>query len=81
MVVANIVVANIDVDLYDATRDAFSKVAEKMVKGGIIIAEDPTSTPALIGAFFAMEHFLKTDIGKKFMKLHLIGQYFLIKME
>jgi hypothetical protein len=79
--IENIVVANIDVDLYDATRDAFSKVAEKMVKGGIIIAEDPTATPALIGAFYAMEKFLKTDIGKKFMKLHLIGQCFLIKME
>lgn len=76
----NIVVANIDVDIYDATRDSFNKVAEKMVKGGIIIAEDPTSTPCLIGAFYAMENFLETSIGKKFMKLHLIGQYFLIKI-
>jgi len=76
----NIVVANIDVDIYDATRDAFNKVAEKMVKGGIIIAEDPTSTPGLIGAFYAMEEFLNTSIGKKFMKLHLVGQYFLIKI-
>jgi hypothetical protein len=79
--IKNIVVANVDVDIYDATRDAFNKVAEKMVKGGIIIAEDPTATPALIGAYYAMEKFLKTDVGKKFMKLHLIGQYFLIKME
>jgi hypothetical protein len=79
--IKNIVVANIDVDLYDATRDAFIKVADKVVKGGIIIAEDPTSTPALIGAFYAMEKFLETPVGKKFMKLHLGGQYFLIKME
>ena len=75
-----IAVANIDVDIYDATRDALIKVASKIVKGGIIIAEDPTSTPALIGAFYAMEKFLQTDLGKKFMRLHLGGQYFLIKM-
>ena len=75
-----IAVANIDVDLYDATRDAVQKVAEKLVLGGIIIAEDPTSTPGLIGAFYAMEKFLETPLGKKFMKLHLVGQYFLIKI-
>jgi len=75
-----IVIANIDVDMYEATRDSFIKVAEKIVKGGIIIAEDPTSTPGLIGAFYAMEKFLETDVGKKFMKLHLVGQYFLIKL-
>jgi hypothetical protein len=75
-----IVIANIDVDMYEATRDAYIKVADKIVKGGIIIAEDPTSTPGLIGAFYAMEKFLETDVGKKFMKLHLVGQYFLIKL-
>jgi hypothetical protein len=75
-----IVVANIDVDMLEATVAAFEKVADKIVDGGIIIAEDPTSTPGLIGAFYAMEKFLLTDVGKKFMKLHLIGQYFLIKI-
>jgi hypothetical protein len=78
--IKNIVVANIDVDIFDATRDALNKVAIKIVKGGIIIAEDPTSTPGLIGAFYAMEKFLDTPLGKKFMKLHLVGQYFLIKI-
>lgn len=78
--IEKIVVANIDVDIYDATRDAFNKVAPKIVKGGIIIAEDPTSTPGLIGAFYAMEKFLETEMGKKFIKLHLVGQYFLIKL-
>jgi hypothetical protein len=34
----------------------------------------------LIGAFYAMEKFLETPLGKKFMKLHLVGQYFLIKI-
>jgi len=75
-----IVVANIDVDIYDATRDALLKVSERMVTGGIIICEDPPSTPGLIGAYYAMEKFLATPSGKKYMKLHLCGQYFLIKM-
>ena len=79
--IKKIAVANVDVDLYDASIIAFNKVAEKIVKGGIIIAEDPPATPALIGAYYAMEKFLKTDMGKKFMKLHLLGQYFLIKIE
>ena len=72
-----IVVANIDVNIYDAIKDVFNKVVGKIVKGGIIIAEDPTSTPGLIGSFYAMEKFLDTSLGKKFMKLHLGGQYFL----
>mgnify|MGYP000864416529 CR=1 FL=1 len=75
-----IVVANIDVDMYDATKSAYEKVANKIVDGGIIIAEDPTSTPFLIGAFYAMNEFLKTPMGQKFMKIHVTGQYFLIKV-
>ena len=78
--IEKIVVANIDVDILDATRDALNKVDEKMVKGGIIICEDPTSTPGLIGAFYAMVKFLETLKGKNYMKLHLLGQYFLIKI-
>ena len=72
--------ANVDVDALEATATALEKVAKKVVIGGIILAEDATSTPALIGAFYAMEEFLKTDLGKHFMKLHLQGQYFLIRM-
>ena len=78
--IENIVVATIDVDMYDAIRDALNKVSPKVVKGGIIILDDPTCTPGCIGAFYAMEKFLETEMGKKYMKLHLIGQYFLIKM-
>ena len=78
--IQRIVVANIDVDILEATRDALNKVHEKMVKGGIIICEDPTSTPALIGAFYAMEKFLETQGKENYMKLHLFGQYFLIKL-
>jgi hypothetical protein len=76
-----IAVANIDVDMYDATRDALSKVAERIVDGGIMIAEDPTSTPFLIGAFYALSEFLKTPLGGKFMKIHVTGQYLLIKVK
>jgi len=72
--------ANVDVDALEATAAALEKVAKKVVIGGIILAEDATSTPALIGAFYAMEEFLKTELGKHFMKLHLQGQYFLIRM-
>ena len=51
-----------------------------MVKGVIIICKDPTSTPALIGAFYAMEKFLEKSKGKNYMKLHLLEKYFLIKL-
>ena len=79
--IQHIALANLDVDLYEATRDGLNKLAPKIVKGGIIMAEDPVSTPGLIGAFYAMEKFLETPLGKSFMKLHLGQQYFLIRME
>ena len=79
--IKQIVVCNIDVDLYDATRAALQKVAPLIVKSGIIICEDPTSTPPLAGALLAMEEFLKTEMGKKFMKILAGGQYLLIKIE
>ena len=71
--------ANIDVDLLEATESALYKIAEKMPVGGIIICEDPTSTPACIGAFYAMETFLKSEQGKGFVKIHVSSQYFLLK--
>jgi hypothetical protein len=77
--IEKIAVANIDVDIYDATKAAIEKIAERLVTGGIIIAEDPASTPQLIGAYYAMEKFLQTPLGQKFMKIHVTGQYFLIK--
>ena len=79
--ITKIAVANIDVDMLEATTSAFNKVAEKIVLGGIIIAEDPASCPGLIGSFYAMEQFLQSEIGGNFMKLHLTGQYFLIKIK
>lgn len=74
-----IVVANIDVDMYEATLEALNKVSDHIVPGGIIICEDAASTPALYGAFLAMEEFLNTVEGKKYIKVFKGGQYFLIK--
>lgn len=76
-----IAVCNLDVDLYEATLASLLKVAPLMVKGGIIICEDPTSTPGLGGALVAMEEFLSMPIGKKFVKTLTNAQYLLIKVE
>lgn len=79
--ISKIAVANIDVDLYEATRAALAKVGPLMALGGIIICEDPTSTPGLYGACVAMQDFLKSaEFGGKFLPIFKGGQYFLIKM-
>ncbi|MDC2981487.1 TylF/MycF family methyltransferase [SAR116 cluster bacterium] len=72
-------VANVDVDLYEATLTSLKKVSGLVVSGGIIICEDPPSTPGLYGAAFAVEEFLNSALGQKFKKLHLDSQVFLIK--
>lgn len=71
-------VANVDVDMYDATKAALEKVAPLIATGGIIICEDPTATPGLYGAYLAMNEFLATPLGKNFMSLFKTGGYFLI---
>lgn len=75
-----IVVANVDVDMYEATEAALMKIAPLVVQGGIIICEDPASTPGLYGSLVAMENFLMTPEGIKFVKIFKRGQYFLIKV-
>lgn len=80
--IKHIAVCNIDVDVYDATIQSLEKVAPLMVHGGIIICEDPTSTPGLGGALIAMEEFLATPLGKKFTKVLLNhAQYLLIRID
>lgn len=80
--ITKIAVANIDVDLYDATKVALEKVAPLIVLGGIIICEDPVSTPGLYGACVAMRDFLEeTEDGLKFLAVFKGGQYFLIKVK
>jgi hypothetical protein len=77
--VRSIAAANIDVDGYEPTLKALQKVARKLVPGGVIICEDSASTPALYGAYLAMEEFLDSDAGQCYTKIFKGGQYFLIK--
>jgi len=72
-------VANIDVDMYDPTLSALNKCAARLSDGGIIIAEDSTSTPQLYGAYLAMNEFLESPVGKSFTPIFKKGQYFLLK--
>jgi hypothetical protein len=78
--IKKIAVANVDVDMYEATLAALHRVAPLMVQGGIIIAEDPTSTPGLYGALLALDEFMASPAGKPFYKIFKGSQYFLIKM-
>lgn len=73
-------VANIDVDMYEPTLAALHKVADLIEPGGLIIAEDATSTPGLYGALMAMDEFLASESGQRFCKLFKGGQYFLVKV-
>lgn len=78
--IGDIVVANIDVDLYEAVLAALAKVASRMVVGGIIVVEDPGHTPALIGSRLALQEFLSLPAARTFLPLYLeSGQTFLIK--
>jgi hypothetical protein len=77
--IKSIAVANIDVDVYEATLDGLNKVAPLIVKGGIIIAEDAASTPGLYGAYLALTEFLESDMGSNFISIFKNGQYFLIR--
>ena len=67
--------------MLEAVEAALQKVAPLITRKGIIICEDATSVPGLIGAYYAMEKFLKTELGKKFIKLYLKSQYVLIKVD
>lgn len=77
--IENISLAHVDVDMYEATYAALEKVGKKIVKNGIIMCEDPTNTPMLYGALYAMEKFLDSEEGKKFIKIFKKNHYFLIK--
>ena len=77
--IQKISVVNIDVDMYEPTIDALNKVSDLVVSGGIIICEDPSSTPALYGGYMAMNEFLESEKGKQYIKVFKGSQYFLIK--
>lgn len=79
--VGDIVVANVDVDLYEAVLASLQKVAERIVPGGIIVVEDPGHTPALIGSRLALEEFLASPIAGRFVPVYLeSGQTLLIRI-
>ena len=77
--IEKIAMANIDVDMYEATKFALEKVAPKIVVGGIITTEDPAATFGLYGAYYALHEFLESPIGKKFISLRSESTYFLIR--
>lgn len=71
--------ANLDVDIYEGTLRGLRILAPRMVDGGIIATEDPTSTPGLYGAYYALHEFLESEEGKDFICLRTETTYFLIK--
>lgn len=79
--IQRIALANIDVDMYDAEIAALNKVAPLMVHRGIMIVEDATALPGLYGAYLALDEFLNSPIGRKFMAVRVTTQYFLIKVD
>ena len=79
--IQKLALVNIDVDIYEAVLASLRKVAPLVQKRGIIICEDATSTPGLYGAYIAMEEFLKSELGKTFIKVFLRSQYFLIRVD
>jgi hypothetical protein len=56
-----VVIANIDVDLYEAVRAAITAFAPVMVRGGVMVVEDSGHAPRVIGARIAVNDFLKSN--------------------
>lgn len=78
--IQKLALVNVDVDMYEATLAGLVKTAPFVQPRGIIVCEDPASTPGLYGAFVAMEEFLRSGEGRKFVRVFLGTQYFLIKL-
>ncbi|MEJ0027956.1 MAG: TylF/MycF/NovP-related O-methyltransferase [Rhizomicrobium sp.] len=78
--IETLALVNVDVDLYEATLAGLCKTAPLVAPRGIIVCEDPASTPGLYGAFVALDEFLRTEEGRKFVRVFMGTQYFLIKM-
>jgi hypothetical protein len=78
--ISSIAICNLDVDMYESTLNGLIKVSPLINNGGIIILEDQGHTPALIGAYLAVRDFLESDIGNKFIPIHLAsGQMYLLR--
>ena len=77
---AGVRLANIDVDLYEATFSGLTRLAPLIVPGGIMICEDSGHTPLLIGALKAVEEFMATEAGSHFCRIDMpSGQTFLVR--
>lgn len=77
--IKSISVLSIDVDMYESTKMSIEKGSPYVSVGGIILLEDAPATPSLYGAFLAMEEFLESEEGQKYLKIYKTGHYFLIK--
>ena len=78
--IGSIAVCNVDVDMYEAVSAALNKVAPRMVSSGIIVIEDQGHTPALAGAYLAVDEFLDSTVARDFVPVHMAsGQLFLIR--
>lgn len=77
--IENIAVCNIDVDLYEAVQYALYKVKNRVVKGGVIIAEDYGHTPELLGAQLAIDEFYEENEDEWFKIVCTSGQCLLIR--
>lgn len=77
--IRNIVVCNIDVDIYEAVEAALEQVKDRMAQGGVIIAEDYGHTPVLVGAQYAVNKFMEKN-EEYFYGIYLqSGQFLMIK--
>lgn len=77
----DIAVANIDVDMFETTLAALTKVAPRIVLGGVILLEDVTATPLLTGSLAALDEFLESKNGLDFSKLLTRGGVLLIRVK
>jgi hypothetical protein len=79
--ITEVSLAHIDVDSYLATKMALIKISPFIQTEGIILLEDPPGTPLLYGAFVAMEEFLNSTEGQKYLKIYKEHHYLLLKLK
>jgi hypothetical protein len=78
--ITQIAVANVDVDLLEATASALETLAPLVVVGGIMVCEDPTSAHVL-GAAVAMQAFLRAHRGEWVPILMSNATYMLLRIQ
>lgn len=74
-----IAVCNIDIGMYEAEDAALNKVADKIVRGGVIITHNFGRTPGCIGAHLAIKEFYENN-RKNFYGIYMAsGQFIMIR--